>query len=84
MGLALAKMPTWPRMMKRATAAAFCDLSEAEFEREVAAGRLPMPIPGRFGNAPHWSQQHLLDALAKIEGTAANDWRSTARHYVER
>ena len=32
MGLALEKLPAWPRMMKRATAAAFCDLSEAERE----------------------------------------------------
>jgi len=69
-------------MMKRATAAAFCDLSEAEFDREVACGRLPMPV--KFGSKDHWSHQHLVDAIAKIEGTVANDWRSSARHYVER
>ena len=82
MGLALEKLPAWPRMMKRATAAAFCDLSEAEFDREVAAGRLPIPV--KLGRADHWSHQHLVDALAKIEGAVANDWRQRANHYAQR
>lgn len=80
MGLALEKLPHWPRMMKRATAAAFCDLSEAEFEREVAAGRLPMPV--KLGNTDHWSHQHLDDAIQRLSGAVANDWRSTSRHYA--
>jgi hypothetical protein len=82
MGLALEKLPHWPRMMKRATAAAFCDLSEAEFEREVAAGRLPMPV--KFGSADHWSQQHLEDAVQRLTGEVANDWRKSASHYAPR
>lgn len=79
---AMEKLPAWPRMMRRATAAAFCDLSQAEFEREVAAGRLPMPV--KLGNADHWSQQHLNDAIAQIEGAVANDWRAGSRHYGQR
>jgi len=82
MGHALEKLPAWPRMMKRATAAAFCDLSEAEFEREVAAARLPLPV--KLGNTDHWSHAQLEHAIARIEGTVANDWRSTASHYAER
>jgi hypothetical protein len=34
-------MTAWPAMMKRKTAAAYCDMSEAAFEREILAGRLP-------------------------------------------
>ena len=33
-------VPYWPRMLKRATACAYLDLSAAELEREIAAGRL--------------------------------------------
>ena len=35
-----AHVPFWPRMMKRATACAYLDLSAAEMEREIAPGRL--------------------------------------------
>jgi hypothetical protein len=31
-------IPDWPRMMRRATAALYLDLSAAEFEREVDRG----------------------------------------------
>jgi len=34
-------MTRWPQLMKRKTAAAYCDMSEAAFEREVLAGRFP-------------------------------------------
>ena len=56
----------WPRMMKRATAAAYCDLSVASFEREIAAGRLPPPTT--LGGREHWCRAALDKALDIITG----------------
>lgn len=39
-----------PRMMKRKTAAQYCDLSEAAFEREIIAGRLLYFTGQRIGD----------------------------------
>lgn len=63
----------WPGMMKRATAANYCDLSVAEFEREVLAGRLPAPV--KFGRHEHWSKAQIDKCLAILTGEADNDWR---------
>jgi predicted DNA-binding transcriptional regulator AlpA len=63
----------WPAMMRRATAAAYCDLSVAEFEREIAAGNLPQPVT--LGNHGHWSKSQLDQALAVLTGEAQKDWR---------
>jgi predicted DNA-binding transcriptional regulator AlpA len=64
--------PGWPRMMKRATAARYCDLSSAEFEREVACGRLPMPV--KLGNSEHWDRVAIDEDLNRIAGHI-KDWR---------
>lgn len=37
--------PDWPRLMRRRTAALYCDMTEAEFEREVSSGRFPQNLP---------------------------------------
>lgn len=66
-------MPHWPAMMRRSLAASYCDLSEAEFEREVLAGSLPAPV--RLGNREHWSKAQLDQSLAVITGEAQSDWR---------
>lgn len=69
-----------PRMMKRTTAAAYCDLSVAAFEREVAAGTLPMPV--MLGNREHWCKNALDRALDALTGPDARlpKWqRSQAR-----
>ena len=50
-------MNQWPRMLKRKRAAMYCDMSEAAFEREIAAGRLPCPI--MLGNREHWCKNAL-------------------------
>lgn len=34
-------MTDWPQMMRKQTAMAYLDLSEPEFVREIAAGRIP-------------------------------------------
>lgn len=60
-------------MMKRALAARYCDLSVAEFEREITDGRLPLPI--MLGNAEHWSRRKLDEALELLHG-GVDDWRS--------
>ncbi len=70
--------PFWPSMMKRATACAYTDLSAAEFEREIFAGRLPAPV--EFGNHPHWHKDEIDRYLARI-ANPANDWRSRTKLY---
>jgi hypothetical protein len=59
-------------MMKRATAAAYCDLSESAFTGEVAAGRLPSPV--NLGGRDHWFRPSLDNALAAIAGDTVADY----------
>lgn len=56
----------WPAMMKRATAASYCDMSEAAFEREIIAGRLPSGV--MFGAREHWRKEALDAAFERISG----------------
>lgn len=56
----------WPAMMKRQTAAEYCDMSVAAFEREIIAGRLPAGI--MFGNREHWSKDALDAAFERLAG----------------
>lgn len=65
--------PDWPRMMKRGTAARYCDLSPVEFAREVACGRLPSAI--KLGNSEHWDRLLLDEELNRLSGVT-KDWRS--------
>ena len=62
-------IPHWPRMLKRAKAAAYCDLSEAAFEREIIAGTLPAPV--MLGGREHWCKNALDSALDRITGAEA-------------
>jgi len=55
-----------PAAMRRATAARFCELSVAEFERQVAAGRLPGPI--FLGKHERWCRAQLEKALLVLAG----------------
>ena len=55
-----------PAAMTRAKASAYCDLSVAEFEREVAVGRLPAPF--KVGRNDHWSRAQLDKALLVLAG----------------
>lgn len=71
-----------PAAMKRATAAAYCDLTVPAFEREVAAGRLPQPI--MLGGTLHWRQAAIDAALAGLAGEGpANDWRAGTKLYAQ-
>ncbi len=69
----------WPRMMKRATASAYCDLSAAEFEREVFAGRLPQPV--KLGNSEHWSRIAIDEMLSRLSGESLPNWREQSPLY---
>jgi hypothetical protein len=60
-------------MMTRGRAAHYCDLTEAAFEKEVAAGRLPAPV--KLGGKDHWSRVALDECLAALAGEATADWR---------
>lgn len=71
--------PYPPRMMTRARAAHYCDLSEAEFQREVDSGMLPGPV--MLGKKPHWSRKELDAHLDKLEG-GAGDWRAGSNLYA--
>lgn len=64
----------WPRAMRRATAARYCDLAESKFLGEVAAGRLPGPI--RLGESDQWDRIGIDAALDKLFGAGAWDWRA--------
>jgi len=71
----------WPMMMQRKTAAAYCDLSEVAFEREVAGGRISSPV--MFGGSDHWHREALDKEIARIAGLTT-DWRSESPLYAEK
>lgn len=72
--------PDWPKMMKRGTAAMYCDLSQAEFEREVHSGRLPMPV--KLGNSEHWSRTDIDEHLSRLTKRSAPSWRDQSPLYA--
>lgn len=80
--LATDRLPDWPRMMKLATAARYCDLSPPAFLAEVAAGRLPSPVS--LGRRDHWDRLALDKALSMLSGEIAlPDWeRDFQRRYA--
>jgi hypothetical protein len=53
-------------MMRRKTAAEYCDMSEAAFEREIVSGRLPAGI--MFGGREHWRKDAIDAALDRLSG----------------
>ena len=57
---------TWAAMMRKATAAAYLDMSEAAFLREVAAGRLPQGF--MLGGREHWRKDAIDKALDLLAG----------------
>lgn len=69
----------WPAAMRLSVAALYCDLSEAAFQREVAAGRLPDPIT--LGKSPRWRRTELDEALAVLGGDDLGDWRDGSPLY---
>lgn len=58
--------PRWPKAMLKRTALEYCDLTEAAFEKEIAAGRLPCAF--LLGGRQHWHKEALDKALARLAG----------------
>ena len=58
------RFPDWPEMMRQRTAAAYLDLSESAFIREVYRGTLPGPVV--LGGRQSWSRQQLDGAIARL------------------
>ncbi|MBA3879012.1 MAG: hypothetical protein C0500_04785 [Sphingobium sp.] len=73
--------PYWPALMCRATAARYCDMTPAEFEGEVLAARLPMPM--RIGKNDKWRRAAIDDALDQLAGGAGGDWRGKCKLYAQ-
>jgi len=69
----------WPRAMKRATAAAYCDLSPAEFDTAVASAKLPLGF--LLGRSLHWSQPALDEHLNRLSGDTVPHWRELSPLY---
>ncbi|MDE1915003.1 MAG: hypothetical protein KGJ57_05040 [Sphingomonadales bacterium] len=65
-------------MMKRATAAAYLDMSEAAFEREIISGRMPGPV--KFGGRDHWKRSAIDACLERLTGDdSVPDYRRELR-----
>lgn len=62
----------WPRMMKRKTAARYCDLAETAFVREVMSGKLPGSV--MFGGHEHWDRNAIDKALDAICRNRPSSW----------
>ncbi len=58
------RFPDWPAMMRRRTAAAYLDLTESAFIREVYRGTLPYPV--KLGGRESWNKEALDAALATL------------------
>jgi len=56
----------WPRLMKRKTAAEYCDMTESAFEREVMTGRLPAGVS--VGGRDHWDRRALDESISRLSG----------------
>lgn len=72
----------WPAAMKRKTAAAYLDMSEAAFEREIIAGRLPAGF--MFGGREHWHKAAIDKALDRITGGDADEVPEYRRRAMEK
>lgn len=79
--MARSSLPDWPALMRRPTAASYCDMTASEFEREVGAGRLPLPTI--VGGKESWQRRTLDEALERICGNGAADWRARQKLYAQ-
>jgi hypothetical protein len=66
-------------MMRRRTAALYCDLTIAEFEREALNPGFPAPV--QLGRQLHWSRPQIDAYLERLTGDRIPDWRESAKLY---
>jgi len=64
-------MTRWPALMRKKTAAEYCDMSEAAFLREIAAGRFPAGV--MIGGQERWRMDALDAAIARLDGGEPQD-----------
>lgn len=64
------RFPDWPELMRQRTAAAYLDLSESTFIREVYRGTLPLPIVP--GGRQSWSREQINAAVARLLAARAH------------
>jgi len=55
----------WPALMKRQTAADYCDMSVPSFLKEVLVGRFPASIMA--GGREHWRKDALDAAIERLD-----------------
>lgn len=72
--------PDWPAMMRRSTAALYCDMTAAEFERGVADGTLPLPV--RVVDKERWSRVQLDEHRERLFGETIPDFRKKSKLYA--
>ncbi len=68
--------PYWPRVMRREKAAAYLDLSVSLFDREVADGRIPGPMP-ITASVKGWVRDDLdtwIDSRRDAHCAPPNEW----------
>lgn len=71
----------WPRLMSKATAAAYCELSLAAFADWVRKGRLPKRLRG----TQRWDRAAIDDALDRVSGrTSRSAPQSLASEFLAR
>jgi predicted DNA-binding transcriptional regulator AlpA len=73
--------PDWPRLMRRETAAMYCDMTPEKFERNMADGRLPLPV--KFGSDEYWSRTAIDELLNRLTGDTLPNWRQKSKLYNE-
>lgn len=74
-------MSDWPGLMKRTTAARYCELTLAKFERAVMNGELPLPV--KINGEERW-YRHEIDAINQpANDVGMNGWRKRSPLYAK-
>lgn len=63
--------PHWPAMMRKATAAAYLDISEVSFVKEISAGRMPSGVI--LGGREHWRKDAIDAAINNLNAQQVPD-----------
>ena len=70
----LSQYPDWPAYMKKATAAAYCDLSEYQFGQWVDSGLFPPPCK-KQNRTELWSKAEIDKARVDVpENDPIKQW----------
>lgn len=64
--------PPWPRYMQRATALAYCDMSESTFNENMRQGAIPLPLKVPSGMLL-WDREDIDAALQSYKRVAPDN-----------